>query len=721
MRKNLLAVFLAVVLALCLVPWAWGEEGSAGSQPAISEKEAVEIVQKVVGDVIKPEYSFDISLESRYYTAGKKVWRLSWYDPRPRNGRSFYLSAMVDATTGELLDLNQNLVDGEPGRKLLSRREALEKAIAFIKSQHPDKFEEVTLKAGPVVYGDGRYIDLSYHFIWERQVNGIPVEGDGFNVSVDASSGAIVNYHYTWTPGIIPQQVEVLDEETVKKQVMEKLGVVLSYSGSLGAQGPTGGLRPVYRLNSALLTYVDAQKGQPLDYYGRTLSWEEVVQFDREFTYRPQGESTAGSQKPAKQITAQEGLAKAQEFFRALGKSGKVVRSGGGASIGPDGYQREFWNYTLEQEKGTGYQGPGISVEIDVFTGQVVNYHYWDSLGGQEPKGAKELTREEAQKIAEGFLNKVQPGILDHLVLAKTAGSPYSQDDGLYHFNWIRLVNGIPSDWDGIHVAIHKGTGEVVSYEYNWWEGRFAAPQEIISAQQAKEILAQNLKPVLAYVQPNRFGEQPGQPILVYRFEYPQGYLVDAQSGELLRSFVAVEQPLEEKTASQAMALLRASGFIPVSATEDTLVTRRQALKAIMAMRNWQGPVYGSKRPESGSFKDISPEDPDFLLIQEAVEGGLVSPGGNFHPDKYIDRETAAVWAVKALNYGKLAELPITIELPVRDAKKIAQEARNYVALALGLGLLQPQGDQFKPQEPLNWGEMAELVVRGALYSRTGY
>lgn len=718
-RKKFLAVFLTFVMALTMLPWAWGEEGAANSGPLISEQKAVEIVQQVVGDVIKPEYSFDISLEDRYYLAGKKVWRLSWYDSRPQRGRSFYLSASVDAITGELLEFSQYPVTPQPLGKLLSRQEAQEKAVAFINSQHPEKLQEVTLKENPLYYyGSGNYIDLSYHFSWERQVNGIPVEGDGFHVSVDAASGVIVNYQYTWTPGVNPQQVEVLAGETVKEQVLKKLGVVLSYGYSLGTVQPSLPLKPVYRLNTASFAYVDAQTGEPLDYYGRILTWEEVSQFDQDFSYEPK-ESTTGAKEATRRISAQEGLAKAQEFFQALGKSGKVVRSGGGGSIEPDGYQREFWSYTLEQEKGSSYQGPRYSVGIDVSTGQVVNYHNWDNLDGQEPEGGRGLSREEAQKIAEEFLRKVQPGVLDQLILAKESTSPYSLENGLYYFNWIRLVNGIPFERDGISVAVHQGTGEVVSYDYNWSESRFAAPQQIISAEEAQKILAQNIKPVLAYVQPNRFGDQPGQPILVYRFEYPQGYLVDAQTGELLGEPAHSVQSSENQAVSQTMELLRASGIVPAGATEDTLVTRRQALKAILAMR---GSYYGSSRQEQeqSSFKDISSQDPDYRLIEEAVQSGLIAPGGNFNPEKNIDRETAAIWAVKALNYGKLAELPITIELPVKDAKKIAPEARNYVALALGLGLLQPRGDQFQPQETLNWQEMAELVVRGTLYSRSG-
>lgn len=715
MGKKLLTLLLTFALVLGMVPSAWGEEGEA-LEPAITQDQAVEIVKKAVGEeLFKSQYDFDAELGKLYYNFGPLVWSMSWRDESSLGNSSFYFWARVDATTGELLMFSCSGTEVPKDSKLLTPQEAQKKALAFIERLHPDKVEEVVLKETPAYYGSRGYIDLNYRFYWERQIQGIPVEQNGFYVGVDAFSGTITDYSYYWTPDINPAAAEVLPEEEVKKLVLDNLGVVLSYEAL--SPEKVQEIKPVYKLNSSVFAYVDAQEGRPLDQTGKFLNWEELRQFEQEFTYKPSPKTSGKTPVPTTRLSPQEGLAKAQEFFQALGQEGKVVRAGSGGSLGPDGY-REFWNYIVEPEEGVSHHGYDFNLSIDVATGEVVHYVNWNLLRGAGLKeGIKELTREEAQKLAEAFLNKVHGGILDQIVLAKEwEGIFSSEPEDVYYFSWIPLVNGLPFEGAQIIVALHKATGEVARYEYNWRDRSFVTPADLIGAQEAKEILAQNMEPVLAYVQPDFYGSEPGEPILVYKFEYPQGAFIDGATGQPVGNRASITLD-PQRDLSPAMFLLQNSGLMPQDATKDTPVTRREALIAIIAMTSYYSASnYQKINPQ---FQDLSPQDPDYALFQEGVGRGIIAPGGKFHPEEWVSRQTAALWAVKALNYGKFAQLPLTIQPPVKDWYRISQDARNYVAVALALGLLEAPEEQFQPQKPLSWQELAELVVKGAFISRS--
>lgn len=736
MKRRTLAALLSLLMVGSIISPAWAnqlqvkavQQGAVQGEAKalISQEQAMEIVKKAVGGAIKPEYKSDAYLESRYYPSGRQAWRLEWRDENRRSGPSFYLSAMVDAVTGDIVQLSENYSYDTPASGVITRQEALRQAEAFIKKLQPGRFREVELVERPAYYsGGGSYIDLNYRFEWERKFAGIPVEGDGFSVSVDAVSGKITNYQFSWTPGITKVDLPVAEPEKIKEQVVEELGLILSYEypyewAVQSTAWPE--LKPVYRLNTGLFAYVDAVTGKPMDYSGRIVDWGGLRQFKREFIFQG-GSSFSSRPVERKRISAETGIKKAEEFFKALGVSGQVRRSGGGASHGPGNYYEEHWTYSIEGpgQEGKPYVGRNLSVGVDVFTGQVVNFYRWDE-GLKEPaKGSapKPMSREEAQKKAEEFINKVQPGLLAKLVLNQEGNPPYSKENWQQHFNWVRLVNGIPFNRDGVRVTVNSYTGEVIQYNYSWADMNFVAPDKIISREEAKAVLLANIKPTLTYISTNRYEERPGEPVLVYKLEYPQGNLIDAASGKLTGFPLGRERQVPEMEAtSNALSLLISSGVIPADASPDGAVTRRQAIKALRSVQGFY-PYYEEGESKESSFSDVSPEDPDWRLIEGAVDSGVLAPGGKFNPEASIDRETLAVWAVKTLNYATVAQLPIKIELPVQDKNEVSAEARNYVGLALGLGIMDAKAGNFEPGGKVTWEELAETLVKSVVHSRT--
>ena len=134
--------------------------------------------------------------------------------------------------------------------------------------------------------------------------------------------------------------------------------------------------------------------------------------------------------------------------------------------------------------------------------------------------------------------------------------------------------------------------------------------------------------------------------------------------------------------------LLPAEGFDP-----DGPVSRRDAIRILMSAseRNYN-PDSFQQGGEKAIFTDVSPDDRDYDIIQTAAKRGILEKSGHFLPDQPVLMEDLAVWLVRALGYGEVADMPVKIELKTGDANQVSEKIRNYAAIAYGLGLI--KGDE---------------------------
>lgn len=112
------------------------------------------------------------------------------------------------------------------------------------------------------------------------------------------------------------------------------------------------------------------------------------------------------------------------------------------------------------------------------------------------------ITREEGEKIAKDFINKLYPDIMDKI--------KYTDDNlhftyrllGLagYSYHFIREENGIEFAENNVYISVDTQTGEVSSFYINWDEEvEFPDLEGIISKAEAKEIYRDNIDLELFY------------------------------------------------------------------------------------------------------------------------------------------------------------------------------------------------------------------------------
>ncbi|GIM45597.1 hypothetical protein DNHGIG_11460 [Collibacillus ludicampi] len=161
-----------------------------------------------------------------------KVWRFSWMKGGdPKNGT---IEIAVDANTGELRDLFTpgSPIDEKQTPKL-SREEAREKAIAFVKQAAPTQLHSFALLNQEPAFTDIKGMN-GYNFHFGHLVNGILSDDQTIDLTVDGQTGKVVQYH---SMNRLPENQSVpypdpkqaMSVEAAKAKILEKFPLQLQY------------------------------------------------------------------------------------------------------------------------------------------------------------------------------------------------------------------------------------------------------------------------------------------------------------------------------------------------------------------------------------------------------------------------------------------------------------------------------------------------------------
>lgn len=673
------------------------------NQPVISEAQARESLNKMFPDIMKGK---DLRAE---YTGlqnfmGKAYWqfRSAVNQPGPWG---WEINATVDASTGEVTRMDYN-----PGAEWyrgkivkLTREQALPIAQRFLELAHSDKVKFLTIdNTDQGYYYSGNSINMSYMFSWKRLINKIPVDYDGVSLGVDAVTGMVVYYNYNWHDCQFPQVDTNLSGQELTDRLLAKPGLCPAYVTAMTSNSNETTYRPAYILNSSAV-YYDCHTGQGLNGDGSKIADEDIYSYNQEFTPRQDvgREENINSGKNVKPEVAQKA---AEYFFKLMGFTGKVERSGGGSSSSGDGVVQEFWSYSISS--GNRSQGD-VQVEINTCTGKVAQFHQYNySVGNSE----KSIDYKQALDKANEMIQKINPDLKNQMVLHKQEWG--GKDGEPYVFNFARLVNGIPGERESVRVEIGND-GQLSSYRVDWYNMKYPPITNIISPEKAREIYRTQQPVELAYVFPVQSVQTSGQyiaekPILVYRSKVMSR--IDAISGEMLGWRQGVK--ISVIPASPALSLLKENGLLPAQGIDsNSQITRKQVLKVLV--RATGSRYYSDDQDIELLFTDIQDNDPDYKLIQKAVKEGILPNQGSLHPDAPINREELAIWLVNSLNYQDVAAIKNRIATSYADADKISPDKANYVGLAEGLGLLQiDENNCFRPQANVTWVDMANAAAR---------
>lgn len=172
-----------------------------------------------------------------------------------------------------------------------------------------------------------------------------------------------------------------------------------------------------------------------------------------------------------------------------------------------------------------------INATIDS-TGKIINYNSYKITNGQNQRRLPVFSKSDALTIADNFIRRVAPEIFTKIKFMED-NSPANINDTSYQFNYIREEKGIPFPENGIHVSVDRITGEVQSFNCNWYdEIQFPDPEGLIALDKAQTQYENKLGLKLMF----RMDYEPKEPkpYLVYASVY-NNMFIDAKSGDVVR------------------------------------------------------------------------------------------------------------------------------------------------------------------------------------------
>ncbi|WFD10544.1 YcdB/YcdC domain-containing protein [Tepidibacter hydrothermalis] len=178
-----------------------------------------------------------------------------------------------------------------------------------------------------------------------------------------------------------------------------------------------------------------------------------------------------------------------------------------------------------------------INAEIDSNSGKILalRYHNWSH--NDYNRSMPSMTKEEAKKIADDFLKKINPVESskvklndDNYMSQRFRGAPY-------YFEYVREENGIEFRGNNIEIQVNGNTGKVELYRLDWdYNVKFDDNKDLIDKEKAKQILKDNTDMKLVYSDIDKNDDNKPERIELYYKPYNEkGVLVDAKNGDMIR------------------------------------------------------------------------------------------------------------------------------------------------------------------------------------------
>lgn len=248
-------------------------------------------------------------------------------------------------------------------------------------------------------------------------------------------------------------------------------------------------------------------------------------------------------------------------------------------------YGRKLWFLNWNSTLGS---GSSISITVDAATGEIMNMNQWENSTVQ-PKKIPKYTREEALKVAEELAKRLHPDKFKNTELLDEYRNnlirPYYSND-TYSFYFMRQVDGIDFQDNGIQIQVDKNTLKVRYFSLEW-DTVVPIPdsKKAIKVDAAKKIYAEKLGLELAYqmIYPTPNGDP--KLILVYAPKNSNNP-IDALTGEIIaQAYYGPMYAMQEKYALGGD--MGRSGYAPTPQEQKVIdasskyISKEKAMEAL--------------------------------------------------------------------------------------------------------------------------------------------
>lgn len=685
-------------------------------KPTITVEQAV---QKVKDNFTVPENYAQLSTGYNDYN-NRATYSLNWNAVDQQSG-SFH--AEVDAATGDILNISQweGPLKQAFSLPVLSAGEAEKIATDLIsKAAGKHQAEMQLVKDEQQLFALNNSQSFMFNFRWNRVVNGIPFPGDGVNVSVSGEDGQILNYNYNWTQDLVfPEAANIISPEKARQVFTEAPMIQLQYylPPVLNPQNsePQRVLL-VYQVNNEYNGgAIDALNGKPVTIVpqaGLDRPMNAVSSVSAGIATRAALPVSISRQTLAvsddsgdKQLLSRDEAVNAVK--KAIEISGDVVLRN--SSLNPDWQNpgEQVWDLYWDTDSATmGGQQRSLNARVNARTGDVVNFSISDFTNPDDKSGP--LDRAGAQKLAEGFLKRVQP---ERFGLVKMDSKPLYEGKtsaNIQMFNYVRVANGLPVSNNGMNIVVDTVAKRITNYDLRWSNVEFPSPSGVIPLDQATERFLKERPLTLNYflnLQQN--GQQEVR--LVYQpntdcnMSLPA--MLEAKTGDPMdwygksqsqwtkpHTFTDIQGDFAEKEIG-IMGLTGAFGEYGETFHPNEKITAGSLLRAMIMA--------------DGNNRDRVLTDDDVLKI--AKERGWLKEDLKLESELRPDDLSKIM--IRLINMEPSARVKGIYAVPFKDADTIDPDSLGYIALAWGLNILKVENNTLQLKQTVSRAEAAYALV----------
>ena len=528
-------------------------------------KEALTTVKKVldIDDKIYTNFNYNYYPGDEYnYNTGS--WYFYWYS---NDGRANINVQVME--NGKILYYNKYSYSENYYVKYVklaevSKAAAKSKADAFLKKLLGDEFDGYRLYNQNLYYPSDRY-DISYVLT----KNGYDYPNFQLYISVDKMTGDIVGFNRNTYPyfetgnnNINYQNAsKVISQEKALESYLENFGLNLSYVNYYDWDAKEYKIYPAYSLNYKYNEYISAVDGSLIqvgDYYGPVgLSYGAGVAENMAYDTKAQRAEAEDGGVYFSEAELLE-MAKAKDFITA-DKAIEIMIEAFDLELGDlSGFQKGtylqndyilkdkyFWSISLYKQTETMYEG--YSAYIDAKTGTIQTYSgyskpmygYYDSNGDGRADGILDKNGnpvpvykyDEAKKIVTEKVKELFPYDMDEeLVFVENEIDPSNY---WYSFNFVRQVNGINVDGNGVYINFDNMTGKISYYNFSWIENvEFPKLDDIVSEEEALKSIADFCGYNIYYMTDGATEDGKINAVLIYTFD--GSIMVDPFTGKCI-------------------------------------------------------------------------------------------------------------------------------------------------------------------------------------------
>lgn len=710
---NLVMSCLLLVQFTLFPGFAFASDPSISTSAALPGKtniSADQAVQIAKSSFTIPEKYTQLNTNFNDYN-NRPVYSLNWNSPEPPGG-SFHVE--VDANSGEIVSMGNWDQTSKPSFKIpkITAAEAEKEALNLVAKLAGKYLPELTLVKDPgQVITINNYQPFMYNFHWIRTVNGVPFPENGINISVSGDKGQVTNYTFNWTKDLVfPDAANVISQEMAEKTFtntpMLELQYYLTPVTKPNDPNPQRVL-PVYNLSRQYLGgSIDAVSGKPilLDpsagiYKGMGYTPDAAKNIAQPSLSTP----TAEAKSDTPQISREQAVEIVKKFVD-IPKDLTLLNS----SLNPDWQNpnTQVWQLDWRVQSFAPGENRYLNARVNASTGDLISLNTPSIVPPQN--STEPISREEAQKIAEEFLNRVQAQHFKETKLQPALSYNVKMPGNLQSFDYVRQVNGIPVFNNTMHIMVDTVGKSVIQYNMNWTNLEFPSLDNLITPSKATELFLKERPLTLGYTLLYRQTEKQEvrlvyQPQLIYAPSTAQ--MIDAKTGEALDwsgkpksqwvkalNFNDIQGNFAEKEIS-LMGMTGAFGEYGDKFNPDEKVTVLEFLRA-MAMAE-------------GNGRDHVLSDDEVLNL--AKERGWTKDDTSI--PRELNREYLSKIVVRLMGMETATQAKGIFAVPFTDANQISADALGYVALTWGLGILKTDESMFVPQKAVTRAEAAYALV----------